>query len=362
MKKIIFNGERFVTEKYYGTVRYTYELIRELNIIAQKDIIILLMPRCNFSLSQSGGVNIVMLGYIAKKGKKNRISSILWKYCIFPLYCVIHNCITVDTLPIWGSYNFDIVAIHDCTPERYYLDKSFSKEIEKWSQRVSRIQKKAAQKSQLILTVSENAKKDIVELYGVSPEKVEVIPNAWQHFNRVTEEKSILNKLALKEKNYFFSLGSRLPHKNIIWVANAAKNHPKYKFVVTGACHVTSNTEFEGFIPNNMIFTGYLADEEIKALMHYCKAFIQPSLYEGFGIPPLEAMSVGADCLVSDIPVFREIYENSVWYFDPNDYEHIDLDKIMSSPKDGNELILNKYSWKNSAEKLWEVLKKEREK
>lgn len=108
---------------------------------------------------------------------------------------------------------------------------------------------------------------------------------------------------------------------------------PQYFFVVTGAKQVVTDTSFEGDIPENMVFTGYLSDEEIKALMRHCKASIQPSFYEGFGIPPMEAMSVGADCIVSNASSLPEVYKNSVWYIDPHDYDSIDLDKIMAQKK-----------------------------
>ena len=162
---------------------------------------------------------------------------------------------------------------------------------------------------------------------------------------------------SLEGVDYFFSLGSRLPHKNIKWVTSAAKLHPQYKFVITGSSG-NRDLSFEGEIPENMIFTGYLKDEEIKSLMRHCKAFIQPSFYEGFGIPPMEAMSVGADCIVSTGGSLPEVYKDSVWYIDPYDYENIDLDEIMSRPKASNEFILDEYSWEKSARLLLDILRK----
>jgi glycosyltransferase involved in cell wall biosynthesis len=106
-----------------------------------------------------------------------------------------------------------------------------------------------------------------------------------------------------------------------------------------------------------VIFTGYLSDEEIKALMNHCKVFVQPSLCEGFGIPPMEAMSVGANCIVSNRASLPEVYLNSVWYIDPEDYDNINIDKIMQSSKNDNDVILNLYSWKKSALELFNYLK-----
>ena len=104
--------------------------------------------------------------------------------------------------------------------------------------------------------------------------------------------------------------------------------------------------------PKNIKCTGYLKDGEIKALMHHCIAFIQPSIYEGFGIPPLEAMSTGARCIVAKSSSLPEIYQNSVWYLDPLDYSNIDLKKIMANNIDDNNSVLRRFSWAESAMKL----------
>ena len=169
---------------------------------------------------------------------------------------------------------------------------------------------------------------------------------------KITEDNSVLERLNLNQKKFFFSLGSRFPHKNIKWLSSAASNNPAYTFVVSGSVPEVDRIDYEGEHRDNMLFTGYLTDGEVKCLMRNCIAFIQPSFYEGFGIPPMEAMSVGANCIVSNRASLPEVYKNSVWYIDPYDYDNIDLDEIMSRPKASNELILNEYSWEKSAKML----------
>ena len=91
--------------------------------------------------------------------------------------------------------------------------------------------------------------------------------------------------------------------------------------------------------------------------MKKCKAFIHPSLYEGFGLPPLEAMSVGARCIVSNVSSLPEIYGRSVWYIDPYNYNEINLGKIMMEEIEDNTVVLNKYSWNKSAELFYKTIK-----
>ena len=190
----------------------------------------------------------------------------------------------------------------------------------------------------------------------MDPAKVLVVPCGWQHFNRVEEDQSIISRLDLEDRGFFLSLGSRLPHKNIRWVSEAARRSTEWTFVVTGKTS-REDVSFEGDKLPNMIFPGYLSDGEVKALMRRCRAFIQPSFYEGFGLPPMEAMSVGADCIVSDKGSLPEVYGDSVWYIDPYDYDNIDLEEIMSRPKEPNERVLERYSWDKSAEILLEGLR-----
>ena len=353
MRKIVFSGEYYTNEKPTGIARYTYEIINELDKIALPGEIEVLAPKCGIRRPDFRNIRFVMIGSFGKGNKlREKIFVRMWKGIVFPLYCRMNRAFTVNTGLTWKNYNFDIFGIHDCIPD-LFPDNCPAP----WAENIVKKQKRNSRACACILTVSQQSRKDISRIYGIPLEKIEVVPNAWQHFTKVREDQDILLKLGLKDKEYFFSLGSRFPHKNIKWVAAAAKKHPQYTFVVTGAALGGTDTSFEGEIPDNMTFTGYLKDEEAKALMRHCKAFIQPSFYEGFGIPPMEAMSVGADCIVSNAGSLPEVYRNSVWYIDPCDYENIDLDEIMARPKDGNELVLNAYSWEKSAKMLLSILR-----
>ena len=117
-------------------------------------------------------------------------------------------------------------------------------------------------------------------------------------------------------------------------------------------CHRIS---FDFEVPDNLKFLGYVSDEEAKTLMRDCKAFLFPTFYEGFGIPPLEALSTGAKVVVSDASCIREIFENSVYYIDPYNSD-IDLKKLLDTPVESSEKILNKFSWRKSAEELGMML------
>ena len=208
-----------------------------------------------------------------------------------------------------------------------------------------------------VVTVSEYSKSRIMYHFGVPEAKIKVIGEAWQHFERIQEDDAILQKYPqLKNKNYFFTVGTLAAHKNHKWIKNVAHRNKEHIFVICGG--IEPGLWKDGWSDNNgdnLIFTGRLSDGEMKALMRHAKAFLFPSFYEGFGMPPLEAMSVGTDCILSDIPVHREIYEDSVYYIDPYD-ANVDLDRIMDrSLQVSKSDVLSKYSWEKTA-KEWLAL------
>jgi len=115
----------------------------------------------------------------------------------------------------------------------------------------------------------------------------------------------------------------------------------------------------------NIIFLGRVDDEKLVELYSNALFFIYPSLYEGFGIPPLEAQACGCPILLSDITVFREVYGNSVHYCNPLDVDDIrkQIEYLLSDAKLLKDLKhkslenAKKYTWEKSAEKFLNLLK-----
>lgn len=184
-----------------------------------------------------------------------------------------------------------------------------------------------------------------------------MIPNAWQHFERTGFDENTLTKYGLEKEKYYFSMSSFEPNKNFKWVAETAKRNPDIKFAVSGAINEKVFADGLGFErPENMLLLGYVSDAEAKMLMRDCAGFLFPTYYEGFGIPPLEALSAGAKrIVVADIPVMHEVFEDEVYYIDPDKYDY-DLSQV---PECKSDKALYEYSWEKSARKLYdEVIKK----
>ena len=111
---------------------------------------------------------------------------------------------------------------------------------------------------------------------------------------------------------------------------------------------------------NNIIFKGYVSDNELTSLMNNAEAFVYVSFYEGFGLPPLEAMSLECPVIVSDIPAHREVCSNAALYADPYDIDDIKnkINDVLLNDKLKQELIIagkkniKRFDWLVSAQKV----------
>jgi glycosyltransferase involved in cell wall biosynthesis len=343
--KIIING-RFLLHRVTGVERYAREIIAELDKIVKPGEIMMAVPPEVENVPDYKNIKIRRTGKLHNR---------LWEHISFP--CFVHkekgislNLCNVAPLPSPG-----IVCIHDVKVKA--TPQYFSKKFLLW---YNLLLTNAAKRAKAIITVSEFSKKEICKYFHVKENKITVIPNAWQHYERIGYDENTLYKYELKKDRYYFSMFSLEPNKNFKWIAEVAKRNPDETFAVAGSINKDIFAEGLGFeCPDNMKLLGYVSDEEAKTLMRDCKAFLFPTFYEGFGIPPLEAISAGARrVVVSDTDVMHEIFGDSVIYVDPKDYG-VDLNSIINKNEyiwTNSEELLRIYDWKKSASDLYAMI------
>ncbi len=217
-----------------------------------------------------------------------------------------------------------------------------------------------AKNARHIFTVSNFSKGQIISRYKCSDSRISVVPNGWDHFKFIADDDSVFDRFPkLERKKYYFTLGSLSKRKNLVWIARHAENNPEEIFAVSGKA-------ISGLVPeeleilknlDNVILLGYVKDEEVKSLMKNCKAFIFPSYYEGFGIPPLEALSVGTPVIVSRDASLGEIYGNCAHYIDSSNPD-VNLDTLLEEKIDSPESVLEKYTYRNAAQGLLDQIMK----
>jgi glycosyltransferase involved in cell wall biosynthesis len=214
----------------------------------------------------------------------------------------------------------------------------------------------AFKKADAIVTVSGFSKKEILMNYNVKKAKICVAGNGWQHYNTVDIDEGIFaEEPRIKKGGYYYYLASLAPNKNLWWILENAKKHPDNIYVLSGK--PLGDRSGVDSLPN-VICTGYVSDARAKALMKHCKAFLFPSTYEGFGIPPMEALSMGAKAVVGDIESLREIYGESVYYIDCKNPD-TDIDELIKGECAPASEVLSRFSWESTAAKIAEILTKD---
>ncbi|SFC33957.1 glycosyltransferase family 4 protein [Clostridium uliginosum] len=243
------------------------------------------------------------------------------------LYHIPQNGIGLETSP---SYN-TIVTIHDLIP--YIMPESVGKG---YLERFLRDMPDIIYNSSGILTVSEYSKKDILKFFsGYPEEKIFVTPLAansnFKSLNKTTCKEYVKNTFQINVP-FALYIGGFSSRKNVLGLIKAFSktymdlNMP-YKLVIVGGLKDEGEKLFDFVRKNNLedkiIFTGYVKDEILPILYNACDVFVYPSLYEGFGLPPLEAMSCGAPVITSNISSIPEVTSDNAILINP--YSEDDL-------------------------------------
>ncbi len=339
----LING-KFLEHKITGVERFAGELIVRLDGMMEKGMACLAVSQGARNVPELKNIDVVRVG----RHKGN-----VWEQLELPFYAMRHGCVLVNLCNAAPLLKPDITCIHDIQPR--VSPQFFRKMYVLWAllnlENVFR-------RAKAVITVSRFSKSEF-EKYFRPRMPVYVIYNSWEHENRIEADMGIFEKLpVLKNKNFYFAMSSMAPNKNVSWIVETARLNPDKYFVVSGNVNRKIFGRAEGTkVAENFIFAGYVSDGEAKAMMSYCRAFLFPTFYEGFGIPPMEAMCCGADVMVSDRSCMREIYGDAVAYIDP-DKPCGEIDNIVFPEKEKGRKLLAAYSWEKSARRLLEVLEK----
>ncbi len=339
--QIFING-KFWGQRVTGVQRYAREIVAELDKVCQGLDVTIVLPKDAAQVCPPYQ-NIKT----AVCGKK---SSTLWEQTTFARYVRKHHGVSVNLCNAAPLFAPKIVCVHDM--KAFAHPEYFTATFRLWYHILFRnIMKKA----KAILTVSEFSKREILKYFPKMKAEIYVAENAWQHFARTEKNDAAPEKYGLKPQEYFFALSSLEPNKNLKWIIGTAQNAPNEVFAVAGGLNSRVFAEKKTELPPNVKLLGYVSDEDSAGLMQNCKAFLFVTFYEGFGIPPLEALSAGAKCvIVSDTEVMHEVLGENAVYVSPQEYCR--EPGALAVPV-GNA-CLEKYSWERSAQKLLEVLKK----
>jgi len=263
-------------------------------------------------------------------------------------------------------------TIHDLSFE--HLPETFKRRS--WRQMRLTI-RRSAQSAAHILTDCDFARDDILKTYGIAPERVTAVPLAAAvRFSPVRDEREldrVRNKYGINGK-YILTVGSIQPRKNIPRLIRAysmlcsERNlEPLPKLVVVGKrgwlYEDTLATAESSTVRDRIILTGYVDDKDLPALYSAASCFVYPSYFEGFGIPPLEAMRCGTPTITGDRTCFPEIIGDAGLMVDPFDEQAIKLGivRVLTEQTLRDDLIekglkrANSYDWLKTARQTLDV-------
>ncbi len=226
-------------------------------------------------------------------------------------------------VPLWRPCA-SVLTIHDLSP-LLHPETHTRRSVRRARRRLPIMMRYA----DAIITPTESVRLEISEHLKVPSEKIFAIHEAARECFQpleFVETENVRRRLGVREE-FLLSVGTLEPRKNLSVLISAfaevTKARPEngFQLVIAGGAGWLSGPLFEAIrtspVRDRILLTDYLHDEDLRALYASCRAFIYPSIYEGFGLPPLEAMACGAPVIVSSIPALTETSGEAAWHFDP---------------------------------------------
>ncbi len=371
---------RFYRKETGGIGRYTRALLEELaKIDKTNEYIVYITPEDN-----SEYVQTMQNSNLKSQNFRKKVIPI--SHYSLSEQTKFLNILKKDKLDLVHFANFNhpifypgkfITTIHDLTMMLYPAGKSQKSLVRKFA--FARVMDSAAKNASAVIAVSKATKDDVVKVLKADPKNIEVIYEGIdKNYNaKKTDEHNI--KKSLKRYNikkpYLLFLSQWRPHKGILQLLEAF-DILKQEYLIDHQLVIVGkpNNHFPE-IPNaisknkykkDIITPGFVDEKDLPILYQNADCFVFPSHYEGFGLPPIEAMACGAVVAASNVSCMPEVLGDAAAYFDPYSPEAMAemILKVIKSDKLKNDLRakgleqVKKYSWAKMAKETLELYKK----
>lgn len=309
---LLING-RFLGRRATGVDRFAFETIRALDqLIELRDPLVDgLQPEIIVPEALAGMQNPFRYVLLRASGKGGGVR---WEQFALPQAArgrlLLNLCNSGPLL-----YGRQVTVLHDAAPTR--VPDSYSRSFVAWyrlmAPRLGRI-------SRRVITVSEFSRRELCAAYGIPAGKIGVVSESGEHMLRVQEDEGAVVP-RLNGRPFVLAVGSLNRHKNFRLVAEAARlvGNAQFDIVVVGGrdprVYGAGNDALPGFVKH----LGHVSDGELAALYRRAVCFVYPSRYEGFGLPPVEALALGCPVIASRLPAVQEACGDAVLYTSPDD-------------------------------------------
>ncbi|MFQ5811966.1 MAG: glycosyltransferase family 4 protein [Anaerolineae bacterium] len=351
-----------------GIGRYTRELVRSLAELNRSHDYVL--------FAAAGGQRPVDAGWppnfqMRSVPLSDRALAILWHRLRLPLWVEL----VTGRVDIFHSPDFvlppvrrakTLVTVHDLSFIRYpqCADANLRAYL-------NQVVPRSVHRADLILADSQSTKDDLVELLGVAPDRIEVVyPGVEKRFRPIEDQAHLeeVRKRYNLPPRFALGLGTLQPRKNFTRLIEAysllVTRHPSLQLVIAGGKgwlyeEIFASVERLG-LEEKVIFPGFVADEHLPALYNLAELFVFPSLYEGFGLPPLEALACGTPVITSNASSLPEVVGEAGPMVEATDVEALAeaMKRVLEDDALQERMIAKgmkqagKFTWEKTAAKL----------
>jgi glycosyltransferase involved in cell wall biosynthesis len=352
----IFVNGRFLGQRITGAQRYARAMLQAIDNCLQKR-----QNQAQFSLavlvpSETSGPPLVA-GAVHPVG---RLQGQLWEQLELPRHVgtgvLLNLC---NTAPLMARSM--VCTILDASV--YAVPDAYSFGFRTWYRIMI---PSIGRRSRQVITISDFSRGELQRYAGIDPSKTTVVRGSGEHVLQVPADDSVLQRLGLEPGGYVLAVSSQSRHKNLSGVSAAfrllAGEHFQLVLAGGGNSRVFSAGALEG--GDRVRITGYVTDPELRALYQHAGCLVYPSLYEGFGLPPLEAMTCGCPVIASRVASLPEVCGDAALYCDPNDPAEIAraIRSVMHDESLQNDLRRRgheraaTFRWTDSAESVLRLL------
>ncbi len=356
MNKIYING-RFLAQPFTGVQRFATEMLKALDgqVAGWKPgkglTWTLLVPPGTAKLPQLQNIDIATVGIF--RGAP-------WEQLDLPRFLGDNLLLNFgSTGPLW--HRNQVVTMHDAEVVRQ--PDNFRLAFRLWYRFLL---PRLGRRARKIITVSEFSKTELATCFGIPLEKCVVVHNSAEHIDAVPADTSILQRMAIPRGRYALCFGAGKRNKNsksVIRAMSSLRDLDLHLVLFGKTDKDVFTTDFHaGDMPLHDV--GHVSDAELRALYEHAMCFVFPSLYEGFGIPPIEAMTCGCPVIASNIAAIPEVCGDAALLLDSVAPAEVAaaIRSLATDASQRQRLIAaglqqaRHYSWHNSVRRLLDVL------
>lgn len=343
MNRILIDG-RLLSDKPTGITRYTREVIQALITRYTRDNVFVLV---NHEYTNKQDYNIIT----TKLKPYNPIHYILFSLFVYRLDFPVYYSPFYSGLYFKDRKKKQVITVHDLM----YLRITSYFSISKIRNHISKIVfnfivKASIRSSNLVISVSNTTRDDLFKYFKADSV---VIGEGVNYLDeKPTSTSDIFDRFKIRKEKYFLYVGNFRRQKNIPFLIEAfIRSNTSYQLLLVG------DNKFEPNENKNIIYAGVLEDHEIQCLYSNCLAFVMPSLYEGFGLPILEAYNAGARVLSSNQGALSEFQDLGIKYFSPFNPDELifllrNIENYAKPTETEISLARKVYSWKNQTDQI----------